>query len=47
VFPHPANELTNGAVKRTDSAYYAYCSRHHLPDQTDLVILEFDTSDPK
>ncbi|TXT11313.1 uncharacterized protein COLE_01723 [Cutaneotrichosporon oleaginosum] len=46
VFPHPANELTNGAVKRTDSAYYAYCSRHHLPDQTDLVILEFDTSDP-
>ncbi|BEJ11485.1 hypothetical protein CspHIS471_0109070 [Cutaneotrichosporon sp. HIS471] len=46
VFPHPANELTNGAVKRTDSAYYAYCSKHHLPDQTDLVILEFDTSDP-
>lgn len=47
VFPHPANELTNGAVKKTDSAYYAYCSSHHMPDKTDLVILEFDAADPK
>lgn len=46
VFPHPDNELTNGAVPKTDSAYYAYCSQHHLPDTTDLVILEFDGSDP-
>lgn len=47
VFPHPASELTNGASRKTDSAYYAYCSGHHLPDQTDLVILEFDSADPK
>jgi len=47
VFPHPANELTNGAVKKTDSAYYAYCNSHHMPDKTDLVILEFDAADPK
>ncbi|RXK36183.1 capsular associated protein [Tremella mesenterica] len=46
VFPHPASELTNGAERKTDSAYFAYCSMHHLPDQTDLVILEFDASDP-
>ncbi|WVQ85407.1 hypothetical protein IAT38_007572 [Cryptococcus sp. DSM 104549] len=46
VFPHAASELTNGAARRTDSAYFAYCSMHHLPDQTDLVILEFDASDP-
>ncbi|WVQ97351.1 hypothetical protein IAU59_004462 [Kwoniella sp. CBS 9459] len=46
VFPHPNSELTNGAARRTDSAYFAYCSMHHLPDQTDLVILEFDASDP-
>lgn len=46
VFPNPHNELTNGAVKRTDSAYYAYCSAHHLPDTADIVILEFDGSDP-
>ncbi|WVQ63096.1 uncharacterized protein L199_001247 [Kwoniella botswanensis] len=46
VFPHPANELTNGATKKTDSAYYAYCNSHHLPDKTDLVILEFDAADP-
>ena len=47
VFPHAANELTNGAVRKSDSAYFAYCSANHLPDQTDLVILEFDTDDPK
>ncbi|KAK8850365.1 hypothetical protein IAR55_004283 [Kwoniella newhampshirensis] len=46
VFPHPANELTNGATTKTDSAYYAYCNSHHLPDKTDLVILEFDAADP-
>ncbi|KAJ9122975.1 hypothetical protein QFC24_004013 [Naganishia onofrii] len=46
IFPHPASELTNGASRKTDSAYYAYCSAHHLPDQTDLVILEFDSADP-
>ncbi|KAL1407722.1 hypothetical protein Q8F55_007155 [Vanrija albida] len=46
VFPHPLNELTNGAARRTDSSYFAYCSGHHLPDNTDLVILEFDASDP-
>ncbi|WVO17870.1 hypothetical protein L204_105568 [Cryptococcus depauperatus] len=46
IFPHQASELTNGASRRTDSAYFAYCSMHHLPDQTDLVILEFDASDP-
>lgn len=46
VFPHANSELTNGAARRTDSAYFAYCSAHHLPDKTDLVILEFDASDP-
>lgn len=46
VFPHQLSELTNGAARRTDSAYFAYCSTHHLPDETDLVILEFDASDP-
>ncbi|KAG9046394.1 cap64-like protein [Tulasnella sp. UAMH 9824] len=46
VFPHPASELTNGAMRRTDSAYFSFCSGHHLPDQTDLVILEFAADDP-
>ncbi|KAL7423831.1 hypothetical protein Q5752_001415 [Cryptotrichosporon argae] len=46
IFPHPDSELTNGAQRRTDSAYFAYCSTHHLPDKTDLVLLEFDASDP-
>jgi hypothetical protein len=30
-----------------DSSYFAFCSEHHLPDKTDLVILEFDAADPK
>ncbi|THH04073.1 hypothetical protein EW145_g5790 [Phellinidium pouzarii] len=46
VFPHPASELTNGAMRRTNSAYFSFCNMHHLPDQTDLVILEFDAEDP-
>ncbi|KAG8899281.1 cap64-like protein [Tulasnella sp. 403] len=47
VFPHPASELTNGAMRKTDSAYFSFCNAHHLPDQTDLVILEFASDDPK
>ena len=43
VFPHPATELTNGALRRTHSGYFGYCNSHHLPDQTDLVIIELDT----
>lgn len=46
VFPNPASELTNGARRRTDSSYFAYCNAQHLPDNTDLVIVEFDTEDP-
>ncbi|KAH9077720.1 hypothetical protein EDB83DRAFT_2257907 [Lactarius deliciosus] len=45
IFPHPASELTNGAIRRTNSEYFSFCSAHHLPDYTDLVILELDTDD--
>ncbi|KAH7926878.1 hypothetical protein BV22DRAFT_1032344 [Leucogyrophana mollusca] len=45
VFPHPASELTNGAMRRTNSGYFGYCSAHHVPDYTDLIILEFDVDD--
>jgi hypothetical protein len=46
VFPHPASELTNGAMRRTNAGYFGYCNSHHLPDVTDLVIIELDTEDP-
>ncbi|EGO01271.1 hypothetical protein SERLA73DRAFT_134595 [Serpula lacrymans var. lacrymans S7.3] len=46
VFPHPASELTNGAMRRTNSGYFGFCSGHHIPDDTDLVVLEFDADDP-
>ena len=44
VFPHPATELTNGALRRTNSGYFGYCDAH-LPDQMDLAIIELDTED--
>ena len=47
VFPNAATELTNGAIRRTNSAYLGYCHKHHLPDVTDLVILELDVDDKK
>ncbi|KAF5373406.1 hypothetical protein D9615_009515 [Tricholomella constricta] len=45
VFPHPATELTNGAMRRTNSGYFGYCSAHHIPDVTDLVIIELESED--
>ncbi|THH11299.1 hypothetical protein EW146_g8090 [Bondarzewia mesenterica] len=45
IFPHPASELTNGAMRRTNSEYFSFCNAHHLPDFTDLVIIELDTDD--
>ena len=45
VFPHPASELTNGAMRRTNSAYFSFCNAHHVPDVTDLVIVELDVDD--
>jgi hypothetical protein len=45
VFPHPATEITNGAMRRVNSDYFGYCSAHHLPDVTDMVIVELDVDD--
>ncbi|KAL0059458.1 hypothetical protein AAF712_013802 [Marasmius tenuissimus] len=45
VFPHPASELTNGAMRRTTSEYFGYCSTHHIPDVADLIVVELDASD--
>ena len=45
VFPHPASELTSGALRRTNSGYFGYCNSLHLLDQMDLVIIELDMED--
>ncbi|KAF9452137.1 hypothetical protein P691DRAFT_661721 [Macrolepiota fuliginosa MF-IS2] len=45
IFPHPATEITNGAMRRTNSDYFGFCSGHHIPDVTDLVIVELDSDD--
>ncbi|RDX45830.1 hypothetical protein OH76DRAFT_1407614 [Lentinus brumalis] len=45
VFPHPATELTNGAMRRTSASYFGFCNAHHIPDITDMVIVELDVDD--
>ena len=30
---------------KTNSEYFAFCNAHHLPDYTDLVIIELDSDD--
>lgn len=32
-------------MRRTNSEYFAFCSTHHIPDSTDLVIVELDVDD--
>ena len=32
-------------MRRTNSDYFSFCSSHHLPDVTDLVIVELDSDD--
>ena len=32
-------------MRRTNSEYFSFCNAHHLPDYTDLVIVELDTDD--
>lgn len=41
-FPSGSHELINGAARRTDASYFAYCSSQHLPDNVDMIIVELD-----
>ena len=34
-------------MRRTSSAYFSFCNAHHIPDLTDLVIIELDVDDAK
>ena len=45
VFPRPATELTNGALRRTNSGTLGTATRTIFQIQTDLVIIELDTED--
>ena len=42
IFPHPATELTSGALRHTNSGYVGYCNSLHLLNQMDLVIIELN-----
>lgn len=32
-------------MRRTNSGYFSFCNAHHVPDITDLVIVELDSDD--
>ncbi|EIW71857.1 hypothetical protein TREMEDRAFT_38095 [Tremella mesenterica DSM 1558] len=44
-FPNSHHEFLNGAIGGMDSSYYAFCGTHHIADDTDLIVLEFDVND--
>ncbi|ODN76243.1 hypothetical protein L202_06166 [Cryptococcus amylolentus CBS 6039] len=44
-FPDADHQFKNGAIGGMDSSFYAFCGAHHIPEDTDLVILEFDVND--
>lgn len=46
-WPHPENALFNGAVPATGSSYFAFCYMHHIPQDVDLVILEYAVNDSR
>lgn len=45
-FPH-AGEITvvNGAVPATGSGYFSYCFSLHIPEDSDLVVIELGVND--
>ncbi|ORY28167.1 SGNH hydrolase-type esterase domain-containing protein [Naematelia encephala] len=44
-FPGSEHQVWNGAIGGMDSSYYAFCGAHHIANDVDLIILEFDVND--
>ncbi|RUS18728.1 hypothetical protein BC937DRAFT_88412 [Endogone sp. FLAS-F59071] len=44
-YPDDRNEIVQGAVPATDSAYYAYCYENHIPTDVDIIFIEFALND--
>ncbi|EIW68892.1 hypothetical protein TREMEDRAFT_31125, partial [Tremella mesenterica DSM 1558] len=44
-FPHPGNRLINGAQGGVGAGYFGWCFKEHIPDDSDLVLLELGIND--
>lgn len=45
-FPHAGNiTVVNGAVPATGSGYFSYCFPLHIPEESDLVVIELGVND--
>lgn len=44
-FPHNDNEIVNGALPATGSSYFTYCYNKHLPNDLDIIFIEFSIND--
>ncbi|RSH94515.1 hypothetical protein EHS25_004318 [Saitozyma podzolica] len=44
-FPHPENRFVNGAQGGVGASYFGWCFREHIPDDSDLVLVELGIND--
>lgn len=44
-FPHDRNTIVNGAIPATDSTYFTYCYDKHIPNDLDIIFIEFSIND--
>ena len=44
-FPNGRHELINGAAPATGSSYFTYCHNKHIPNDLDIIFIEFSIND--
>ncbi|KAI9281398.1 SGNH hydrolase-type esterase domain-containing protein [Umbelopsis sp. AD052] len=44
-FPYGQHTLVNGAAPATGSSYFTYCHGKHIPDDLDIIFIEFSIND--
>ncbi|ORY23426.1 hypothetical protein BCR39DRAFT_549216 [Naematelia encephala] len=44
-FPHPENRLVNGAQGGVGAGYFGWCFKEHIPEDSDLVLVELGIND--
>ncbi|KAI8575811.1 hypothetical protein K450DRAFT_260010 [Umbelopsis ramanniana AG] len=44
-FPVGQHKLVNGAAPATGSSYFTYCHSKHIPDDLDIIFIEFSIND--
>ncbi|KAK8861417.1 hypothetical protein IAR55_002236 [Kwoniella newhampshirensis] len=44
-FPHPENRFVNGAQGGVGAGYFGWCFKEHIPEDSDLILLELGIND--